>query len=306
MSYIHSINGVDIERVGCVHVKNMRHTAFRYLCQDAVPHGSGTILDNRFDDYKYYGHALSVPVTPDYGWNAETNIYTDVAGTTTATSDGDKIAAWGSFGNNKILFTQSTENQRPVLKKGVFGANSKDSLLFTATNLQFVWNDSKVFNSTTGAIFAVIKYSSSSNNQYLLGMRGHIDDLAYFGVGTSNTDNFQYFLQRDDFADGSSTALKGNVALNTNKSIILGYIQDGSGQDYYLNGSLSTITTGTPDTNWTLQTVATRSSIGALYGASVSAYYNGYLAELLVYESTLTVNQITDINNYLITKYGTI
>jgi hypothetical protein len=298
MAYFHQPLNKDFYHNGCWYTRPNKLSYFTPCkdCYDTPWIGPSGVLDGRFDDYKYYGYVSGPPVTPDYGWNADTTAYTDVTGTTLAVAD-QKVAAWKSFGNNEVLFTQSTENLRPTLKQGVFGSLAKNALLFTASSSQFLWNDSKLLNSATGAVFAVIQYTTSPNNQYLLAMRGTTDDLAYWCLGTKSTTDYQYYLHRNNVADGSTALEYSGKALDTNTPHILAYIQDGSGQDFYQNGSEVTINTGTKDTHWTTNISANRTSIGALYGASASAYYNGYLAELLVYESTLTSDEISNIKD---------
>jgi hypothetical protein len=284
----------------------MRHNAFRYFCDVVTPNPSGsTLMDDRLDDYTYYSSSSGPPITPDYGWAADQKIYTDVAGTTLATADDDAIAAWGSFGNNAdVLLTQSTVGQRPVFKKAVFGSKGKDAIRFTAASNQFLWHDSKLFSSATGAVFGVIQFTSAPNNAYIVGLRGVTDILAYWGALTESTTYYQYYIHRNNVADGS-TEIEYSNALNTDTPWILAWTQDGTGQELYQNAVLTPFSAGSQDNDWTANIDADRTAVGALYGSSASGYYNGYISEVLIYESTLTDAEVIQISQYLVDKYGT-
>jgi len=258
---------------------------------------------------KVYDSTVYTPVNPPISGY---KLWLDAADTSTITSSGSAVTQWADKSGNGYVFTQGTSGRRP--STGVNTLNNKnvltydgvdDGLISTATSStwNFFHNGSSytvfsvfkprvIDNSKTYGVLSTNWNGSSANKGFNLGMApgASTQEYNYFipqSGGVYNIANQGGVLEAittirtDVIQPGNSSASRWNLYINN--GALAQYNQRSSG-------------TSTADADFTLQ-------VGAAYDASTGSL-DGYLAEILVYQSVLSVADRLSVTTYLNTKWG--
>lgn len=213
---------------------------------------------------------------------AETGAYTD-AGTTLATNS-QTVQQHNDQSGNTRHASQATSGSRPTYIASAI--NSKPALRFSSKNLQTTsffgsgWNSAftifVVANRTSGSSVVVAASSNSVSGIY---------------VGQDTTPTcFTGTLSRNRWrsVNGRNTPLATHVQM---------FRFNGSSARHAVNGRGRTVaTTGTMNLSGAL-------SIGALSSGGGFAW-PGDIAEIIVYQAALTDQQVSDVEDFLYTRYG--
>lgn len=204
-------------------------------------------------------------------------------------SNNDPVGTWADQSGNGNNFTQGTAGNKPLYKTGII--NGLPAVLFDGTD---------DFMSMTGApcsqpvtIFLVVQPSLNTASQktyatFCHGITG--GNSGWFIVAKLST-NFWGSFTTADFSSGN--------ALTSGTNYLLGNAADGStyGAILYQAGS-QVATNGNTEVG-----VGTNAGLGKDLVNS-NREYAGYIAEYLVYNSTLTQSNRIKVQNYLISKYA--
>ena len=248
--------------------------------------------NNQFSNYGYGGYA---PFRNQIGafWDSQ---YGGTFGTITSTSTsiGTGVDAWVDQSSNGYIFVPDYVSKDITLSSSVAGLNNKPAISFQALNDA---GGVGLFNSnvfTGKSVFLVYILNSVDNFTY---------SVSYENSGINNYTSYNegnryfggYF---NEFFDANTPSTIGTKYLRTTIT------ENGTSINYYTNGS--------SDGNPTGGGFYTRSEVvigngGARWAGgnpSISQPFQGYLAEVVVYDVALTTPQRQQVEAYLNTKYA--
>lgn len=250
---------------------------------------SGTLNTSVFTDVSYMS---SVP-------QPSANLLQWLRADAGVTSSSGNVSTWSDQSGNGNDATQSTGALQPSLVAGTINNAVLPTVTFDGSS-QYMSSASDFANLTSGAsIFAVINPTSSvaTGTPCAYGNASNSDAIFPQTVGTqaklnvynsstassvTTTDNplstGSYQLLEETFAPGSSTGT-GTV---------------------YVNGTQHVQSTSMVQT----MTNTTRSSNTLGVGIGLSNYFQGGIAELLVYSAPLTASQRASVESYIYSKYA--
>lgn len=184
--------------------------------------------------------------------------------------------------------SQATESQQPAYDST--GLNGFGALLFDSSASQWLGVDSKLFSGTSGAIIAVVEeVGGGSANSTIIGQ------------GRNNQDNWMSFESEGGTAntpalDSDDGTQNGDVSYTANTACVLVVRSDGSLYKFWRDGTAgSTIGNG----NWwdDAASNANQTTIGARRrNGTTDRFFEGYIAEILVYSSITDANILRAIN----------
>jgi len=228
----------------------------------------------------------------DYQYNS---VVMGSPATSTSTSIGTGVDAWVDQSRpNGYIFVPDYVSKDITLSSSVAGLNNKPAISFQALNDA---GDVGLFNSnvfTGKSVFLVYILNSVDNFTY---------SVPYENSGINNYTSYNegnryfggYF---NEFVDANNPSTIGSKYLRTTIT------EDGTSINYYTNGS--------SDGNPTGDGFYTRSEVvigngGARWAGgdpSINQPFQGYLAEVVVYDVALTTPQRQQVEAYLNTKYA--
>jgi hypothetical protein len=226
-------------------------------------------------------------------------LYTDSAGSTPATADGDPVGRWADKSANTAHALQTDGTQKPTLKLAI--KNSKNVCRFNSTSSKMLgtllakntdctmvavlrmntsdasWRAALTtgfHNSTTatsGQIHGLIKQNNTSNKMLVTSFTGATDGNPSQSMGANWASCFATFT--DTGTNASRIWTNETAAVGDPKTVTA--ITD-QGYVYYIGRGLQ----------------------------AASEFWNGDLAELMIYNVSLDATNQTFIQNYLNSKWG--
>ncbi len=211
------------------------------------------------------------------------------AGAITGISDGGAVTAWNDGSGN-------SNNYAGTATYDASNANFNNQATVHFDGSQSLYNSA--FNPAFGyTIFAVAKADSPSGNQAYFG--GGVSSMAlglYVGTGVNPNNSFWAWAPNEWSTYGKADS----VNANTNIHAYTVSSTDETTWSWYLNGK-ATGAAGEAAGNPIAYSGGTY--VGAS-GAGGGEYWNGDIAEIIVYNSVLNATQIGQVNSYLGEKYG--
>jgi hypothetical protein len=195
---------------------------------------------------------------------------------TGSVSNGGTIGCWQDKSGNNYHLSQATSSSRPVWTTNAF--NSLAAITFDGSNDFF----SRSSSLTAYEIFVVSKRDSTSGTGVLLGFQ---TNTRYFGYYGSTTYAYTGGWSRIGYTGNALNILSTNL-VNSTKYIAL-------------NGVNQTLTN-----SGTLGALSGNSYIGRRHNSGSELYFDGKMAEMLVYSSTLSSSDKSDAIDYLKNKWG--
>lgn len=211
-------------------------------------------------------------------------------------SNGAPVASWTDFSGNNNHFTQAVSTSQPTFVTNVVNARpvvsfSNDYLELGSTAALNSSDFSQIIvtasNSTKVGSIIRSSYTSgagSASNQYWGTFQSNVGSA--FAPFTRNT---------------SGSMIATNIGYQTGYNILSSVISSASNS---VSGYFNNNFTGTALGYNSIPTGHQLTRIG-VNTASLSSYYNGGIAEIIVFNTTLNSAQLNIINNYLSAKYRT-
>jgi hypothetical protein len=254
-------------------------------------------------------------------------LWLDAADATTlfdATTGGSLVAADGAVGRwedrsgNNRHATQATSGNRPLRKTGVQGG--RDVLRFDGSSDRLAISDSREYFSflhrSNATVFAVLQVAGANPNnaQSVLdncegtGEMGFnfgyddrssrpVNDRAYFYAGVVGNYAYGVETENNKLPPGSTKVVTGRIqAANATAS---------QRARIYVNGTIDASVNslaGSP-TALAASNLHIGCSINSITSA-VSAFFNGDVAEILIYNAALSDTDRSAVEQYLISKWG--
>jgi len=196
-------------------------------------------------------------------------------------SSGTLVSQWRDKSGNDNHVSQSTTSSQPTRNRTL---NSKSVVDFDGSNDSLSSSNSLTLSSghTMFAVTLTDAFSSdagliSINNQLSNGITVHTGGLVYFYYGSGGYHTTQ--------------------GVNLSTSYILTKVWTGA-----TSGNRISYKNGTQ--GYSTGTMANSNSTGVLRLGQQSTYYNGYIAEVVIYNRELSQDEITKVHNYLQNKWN--
>ncbi len=195
----------------------------------------------------------------------------------------DFLATWEDISINNYHITQSTQSKMP--KYRINALNGRPAVYFDGTDDSMI-NDSLAVSQPFN-IFVVAKSEANLDNTYLF------DSNVEAGTALGYSEDSQYLMWAGEALKGGS--INDNLSLwsafyHTNNSNL--QIKQSSGITQTINNASMTEFLNNKD--------------GLVIGASRNEdkYWQGYIAEVIIYSGTLNNTQRQNIEDYLALKWG--
>jgi hypothetical protein len=227
-----------------------------------------------------YPGVFSTPFSP---LDLSPTLWLDASDETTITESGGAVSQWDDKSGNGYNVVQATAANQPTT--GTRTLNSLNTIEFV--NADWMKTTAGVTLAQPFFVFAVCQWDTSGRvGPYL--MSGY-NDLNMV-ISLLNTDDLRYR------GGATSVTISNNVGLDAPH--IVGGLWNGASSVFRLDGATSAQTVGTTSTE-----LVAIGAAGPDVGASV-AWLDGFIAELIVVDGTLTAQQISDTETYLADKWG--
>jgi len=217
---------------------------------------------------------------------ANLQLWMDATDSSTITKDGSGfISQWEDKSANSYLFTQATGSKQPQSIANGFGTQNKPYVKFVSANNMTLPTNANIELGVMTMFFAL--------RVDAYGAAGGVVDKWLNDTGYS-VDTQGLAIKKPRIKAGT-TNIASLVSTELTPALIAVKI-NGANSFIEVNG---TRTTGTLNT--------TPTSVDSLFlgGDGVSTLYNSWsLAEYVMYKSALTDAQVTQVSNYLNSKYG--
>lgn len=212
-------------------------------------------------------------------------------------NNGDPVATWPDKSGNGNDFTQGTANRQPILM--VSEVNSEPSVDFREDYLEI--SSTPGFNSSNFSQFFVTR--ADNNNHVGILMRaaynsgGGSGSQTFWGTYMSTGGNQFYSFIRNTSGASISNAQGFQTGYNILSSII-------SSSSNTITSFFNNNSTGTASGYNSTPIGHLYSRIGANTTTNAGLWYNGKVAEMILYNTTLNSAQHNIVNNYLAAKYN--
>lgn len=208
-----------------------------------------------------------------------TTLFSDSAGSTPATADGDPVGRWADKSANGRHATQSDGTKKPTLKLAL--ENGRNAIQFDVSN--------DTISGTAGAnyprhTFTVMRFPVSS--------LGTVNCVAYrfftSGLAVPNARS-TFRIVRDGVAWADSGFVGSQISHSDTGKYLIEFVKSSQSSDELLkNGS-------------SYQTFSSATVVNSnIYAMSLC----GVVCEYLVYDQSLSVDEKTSVRNYLNSKWS--
>lgn len=198
------------------------------------------------------------------------------------------LATWVDKSGNGVNFTQSTAGSRPTIQSNI--VNGKRVIRFDGSD--DIMSNTVYMGTTKSTIFAVAKGNASGGHNRILHAGSSTDGIMFFG---SYLGNFAAFYGNGSWNDTSANTR--TISVTTDYRILSAVNDAGSTTTLaypYVNGLEQNAKTGTTTTYTGL----------LLGGYGGGQYWDGDIAEVIVYNRALTDAERKKVENYLGEKYN--
>ena len=210
-------------------------------------------------------------------------LWLDASDTSTITEVGGAVSQWDDLSGNGNDLLQATAANQPTT--GSRTLNSLNTIEFV--NADWMKTSAGVTLAQPFFLFAVAQWDTSGRAfPYLMSGRDDINMV----ISLLNTDDLRYR------GGATSVTISTNVGLDAPH--IVGGLWDGASSVFRLDGTTSAQTVGTTST----ELLAIGAS-GPDVGVS-STWLDGFIAEIIVVDGTLTAGEIAATESYLADKWG--
>lgn len=215
-------------------------------------------------------------------------------------SDGSTVSTW--YDNNKQAnvknnATQSTSGYKPLFKTNIFNSGIP-AVRFDGTDDYMSFDGSLLVGSNYTIFVAEQKRTTFASvnafGSFIGGTTNATSQNLFFGYYIDTTMRLTHFGTTLSYTSSSDLAYS-----SPQTRIHSGRFSTSQGMNYYLNGSSKS----SDSTATTALTSYTGSALGRRNGTSYT-YFNGDLAEIIIFTRALSTEERQSIEAYLGKKYG--
>lgn len=227
----------------------------------------------------------------------------DTGGNTPATNTNDPVARWDDQSGQGNNLLQSVSANRPLLKTAEIG--SYGSLLFDGVNDELTIANVLGIGAESGRTFIVVSKLVSTTKRCPIIAQGQGGSTTYYAIesntsGTSGS-KWGYYVTATSMDSDVSTDLAYKIVSARIDTMTVGAnIIVNSAYRVAQTPSVLTLRSG----GGLVQTfaAAANTSIGRFNGSPV--YGNCYITEVIVYDRSLSLEELQNVEGYLATKFS--
>jgi len=218
-------------------------------------------------------------------------LFTDSAGTTAATADGDPIGCWKDKSGNAKNAIQANGQKKPVLK--INAKNSKNTIRYDGVDdsmANAVGLTSGTYSGVIHVFFAASK-PTSGGTYFVERQSSPCKAFFFWEIGP--------FIESDGVIYANTMTNASYSLFKTNGSVVSHITSGIAGSVVSVNKSSVTLNTN--------QYASVSGSAGYILAERESNHgqrWPGDYFELLVYTNTLTSAEMQNVENYLMNKWG--
>ena len=206
-------------------------------------------------------------------------------------NDGDAVTNWRDINPTNPIKLQTMTEIAPTYKHSCI--NDLPCLVFKGSAyLTTTTPSNQSINSRQISIFAVITDLSSTTDRSLILINDWSAGTFYISIAASRRLTFETW--------GSDSVASTGLAVKTNVAYIVSAINDGSASNIYLNGGSSS---GSQSGNTTAAPAQGNVKPFNIGHYNRQEFFNGYFAELIIYDRALTTKERQSVEKYLSQKW---
>jgi hypothetical protein len=236
-----------------------------------------------------------------------TSLWLDANDSSTITQSSNLVSQWNDKSANAYTFTASGA-ARPTYTTN--GQNGLPVITFNGSGTGLLGTNTTGLNPTSWSLFCVM-YTNSSSTQTIIAKRGggSASDDAWGGGYYSS----KFFARGRHLSSGTNATLinaSGNLWLlqsdgsygTTGSTFVSSTVvtNNSTAVTYFNGANPASATAGSQAV-----TGAGQVSVGNLYSGSITEVLNGYICEIILYNSALGTTDRQLVENYLRAKWGT-
>ena len=259
---------------------------------------SGGILNRK----GFFGGTTAAPFSPSdisglQLWlDATTGLFDATSGGNAVTTDGSAVARWEDQSGNGRHVTQSTSNNRPVLKTAI--QNSKNIVRFDGSN-DVLTRSSFLFSQPSSSVFIAMSSNCATDRRLLCECSTTISN-PIFGLVQSDlsvSTELSIFYRYDSSVIAINHPNLGTAFDNTFRLIAI------TDSQTVINSYINKVSTGTVAYSRG-PTSVNNFCIGALQRSNLGSAWAGDVAEVIIYNSVLSQSDRDRVSDYLYAKWA--
>lgn len=241
-------------------------------------------------------------------------VWLDASDSTTITASSGSVSQWTDKSANAYTFTQATGSYQPTT--GTRSISGKNALDFDGTS-DWLYSTAaistwKFLHSTQSTIFIVSQPDVSADMTLISTEAGSTSRVGMYCYLPASGSKIQAYCDKGSsgnavYASNTALTYSTSAMYTTYKSdpangTAANRIQISKNGGSFAGGNVATNAPSTADSENSLTIGCVLDLFnGVRYPGS---WMNGLIAEILIYDSALTSQQIIDTNSYLATKWG--
>lgn len=286
----------------------MSTTAALLIGSDSV---ASTFLDGKLDDVRIYSRcltageqrALDAGDSADWQWPGDpTVLWLKLNDGSIGTPvDDDPVLGWESTHSDRSQFNQATLASRPTYNYQAL--NGRSTLVFDGTDdhIEYPASLDTTTLGTLGIVFTTGATAFSADQTFFASAdEGAANIYLQAGIDSAG----KCFLEVND--SGTVHRVTGDTVLSNSADYFLSIRSDGSTWDMRVNGVTQTLTVSGSNSGKWLGDLSGRDNctLGALVASSTSEYFEGEIAEVMLYSTRLSDTNLGELEDYVIDRYS--
>ena len=240
--------------------------------------------------------------------DATTGLFDATSGGSAVTTDGSAVARWEDQSGNGNHVTQTTSNNRPILKTSI--VNSRNVVRFDGSNDNLSGGDILDLGNDSAFIGMVIKSASTTKEVGVFGKTASADQRGRYAITLNNNPSLKYASLLDD---NTTRQIFSTTSVSTNSVLITSLFNRTAGTNNAKINLRYNKSEEATSASYTRNATALNTNnylfVGSYAdpsGQAGSAFYNGDICEIVFYKTASVMPQadIDKIEDYLATKWG--
>jgi len=213
-------------------------------------------------------------------------------------------SAWANQGSGATDATQGTALNQPTYNASGFGANSKPYLDFDGTNSYLTLGSVDYSKLTQHSVFSVFEADSVSGGRTIISDNNNANSAPTYGLSQAIPGDSTIENTYGDEGLATFRVVRSTETVTTATEYILNhtYASGDTLTSIRLNG-VGLTESSIAGTGTTIAGTKYNMSIGRR-GDFNNFYFDGKIAEILIFNSVLSTDDIASMETYLSSKYG--